>query len=60
MAGLNLLVAIIINWNAKHLGQAAEAREGTGLDCSPQLLAHISPLWWARILLTGECRWKTR
>lgn len=58
MAGLNLLAAIIIYWNTKHLGHAIKARKREGLDCSPELLAHISPLGWAHILLTGEYRWK--
>ncbi len=57
MAGLNLLTAIIIYWNTKHLGQAVASRRRNGLDCSPDLLAHISPLGWAYILLTGEYRW---
>lgn len=60
MAGLNLLAAIIIYWNTKHLGQAATSRRRAGLDCSPGLLAHISPLGWAHILLTGEYRWPKR
>ncbi|GLQ29054.1 Tn3 family transposase [Sulfitobacter pacificus] len=60
MAGLNLLAAIIIYWNTKHLGHAVTTRMRAGLDCSPQLLAHISPLGWAHILLTGEYRWKNR
>ncbi|PTQ66296.1 TnpA family transposase [Celeribacter persicus] len=60
MAGLNLLAAIIIYWNTKHLGYAVNARERDGLDCSPELLAHISPLGWAHILLTGEYRWKNQ
>ncbi|MGB7243411.1 MAG: Tn3 family transposase, partial [Sulfitobacter sp.] len=60
MAGLNLLAAIIIYWNTKHLGHAVAARKRAGLDCSSDLLAHISPLGWAHILLTGEYRWKTR
>ena len=60
MAGLNLLTAIIIYWNTKHLGHAATARNRAGLDCSPQLLSHISPLGWAHILLTGEYRWKNQ
>lgn len=58
MAGLNLLAAIIIYWNTKHLGQAVAARRRAGLDCQPELLAHISPLGWAHILLTGEYRWR--
>ncbi len=58
MAGLNLLAAIIIYWNTKHLGRAVTARDRAGLDCSPELLSHISPLGWAHILFTGEYRWK--
>jgi len=57
MAGLNLLAAIVIYWNTKHLGHAIAARRRAGLDCPPDLLAHISPLGWAHILLTGEYRW---
>lgn len=57
MAGLNLLAAIIIYWNTKHLGNAVTQRQHDGLDCPAELLAHISPLGWAHILLTGEYRW---
>jgi hypothetical protein len=57
MAGQNLLAATIICWNTKHLGNAVAGRRGINLDCSPDLLAHISPLGWAHILLTGEYRW---
>ena len=57
MAGLNLLAAIIIYWNTKHLGNAVTQRQHEGLDCPAELLAHISPLGWAHILLTGEYRW---
>lgn len=60
IAGLNLLAAIIIYWNTKHLGHAVLERERGGLDCSSELLAHISPLGWAHILLIGEYRWKTQ
>ncbi len=60
MAGLNLLAAIIIFWNTKHLGHAVSDRKRAGLDCAPELLSHISPLGWAHILLTGEYRWKNR
>lgn len=57
MAGLNLLAAIIIYWNTDQLGKAVAQRKRAGLDCSPDLLAHISPLGWAHILITGEYRW---
>ena len=60
MAGLNLLAAIIIYWNTKQLGHAVDSRHSDGLDCSANLLAHISPLGWAHILLTGEYRWPKR
>jgi len=57
-AGLNLLTAIIIYWNTKHLGQAIAARKRAGFDSFTELVAHISPLGWAEILLTGEYRWQ--
>lgn len=57
IAGLNLLTAIIIYWNTVHLGHAVAERRNEGLDAPPELLAHISPLGWAHILLTGEYLW---
>ena len=60
MAGLNLLAAIIIYWNTKHLGRAVTASRRAGLNYAPDLLRHISPLGWAHILLTGEYRWPKR
>lgn len=39
------------------LGQAVAERRNEGLDVPPELLAHISPLGWAHILLTGEYLW---
>ena len=44
IAGLNLLTAIIIYWNIKQLGMAVAQRQKVGLDCSTELLAHISLL----------------
>ena len=60
MAGLNLLAAIVIYWNTAHLGEAVRQRKHAGLTVEPELLAHISPLGWAHILLTGEYRWPKR
>ena len=57
MAGLNLLAAIVIYWNTKHLSRVLKERECAGLSCAPEFLAHTSPLGWAHILLTGEYRW---
>ncbi|OSM08615.1 putative TnpA family transposase [Magnetofaba australis IT-1] len=60
MAGLNLLAAIVIYWNTARLGEAVAQRKRTGLPVPPELLAHISPLGWSHILLTGEYRWPKR
>ena len=60
MAGLNLLAAIVIYWNTAHLGEAVRQRKHADLTVEPELLAHISPLGWAHILLTGEYRWPKR
>ena len=57
IAGLNLLAAIVIYWNTLHIGHAVAQRQSDGLSVPPELLAHISPLGWAHILLTGEYRW---
>ena len=60
MAGLNLLAAIVIYWNTVRLGEAVRQRKRAGLPVEPELLAHISPLGWGHILLTGEYRWPRR
>ncbi|RWH81196.1 MAG: hypothetical protein EOR77_01535 [Mesorhizobium sp.] len=39
------------------LGHAVAERRNEGYDVPPDLLAHISPLAWAHILLTGEYLW---
>ena len=60
MAGLNLLAAIVIYWNTVRLGEAVASRRRAGLPVSPELLAHISPLGWAHLLINGEYRWRKR
>ena len=57
VAGLNLLAAIIIYWNTLKLGDAVFARRQAGLETPGELLAHVSPLGWEHINLTGEYRW---
>jgi hypothetical protein len=56
MAVPNLLAAIIVHWNIKHLGQAVTARNHANPDCPQQLLAQTSSLGWTHILLAGEYR----
>ena len=55
--GLNLLAAIVIYWNMLHLGYGVAQVQSDGLSVLSELLACISPLGWAHILLTGEHRW---
>ena len=51
------LAAIIIYWNTLKLGDAVFARKQAGLEIPGELLAHVSPLGWEHINLTGEYRW---
>ena len=57
IAGLNLLAAVIIYWNTKHLGNIIAKRRKQGIHDPDDMLSHVSPLGWAHILLTGEYRW---
>ena len=57
MAGLNLLAAIIIYWNVARLGEIVAQLTASSVPPDPALLAHVSPLGWEHILLTGEYRW---
>ena len=57
VAGLNLLAAIIIYWNTLKLGEAVFARQEAGIEVPAEFLAHVSPLGWEHINLTGEYRW---
>lgn len=60
IAALHLLTAIIIHWNTIHIGHAVAERQKEELVVSSELLAHISPLGWTHILLTGEYLWPKR
>ena len=39
------------------LGEAVLAREKAGIDTPAEFLAHVSPLGWEHINLSGEYRW---
>jgi TnpA family transposase len=55
-SGLNLLVAAIILWNTRYLGRAVAALRGVG-EAPDDLLAHLSPLGWEHVNLTGDYVW---
>jgi TnpA family transposase len=53
-SGLNLLVAAIILWNTTYLQRAIDYLSNQGHDPVPGDLAHLSPLGWEHINLTGD------
>ena len=55
-SGLNLLVAAITLWNTRYLNRAVAALRETE-DVPDHLLAHLSPLGWEHINLTGDYVW---
>jgi TnpA family transposase len=57
MLHLNLLAAIIIYWNTKHLGNIIHDKQQQGMHIPSEQLAHLSPLGWEHIILTGFYQW---
>ena len=55
-SGLNLLIAAITLWNTRYLNRAIAALRETEV-VPDQLLAHLSPLGWEHINLTGDYVW---
>ena len=55
--GLNLLVAAIVLWNSRYLGEAVVALRRHGYDVPDQILALVWPLAWDHINLTGDYTW---
>ena len=57
-SGLNLVVAAIVLWNTIYIERAVESLRERGQAISDDLLAHLSPLGWEHINLTGDYVWK--
>jgi TnpA family transposase len=57
-SGLNLLVTAIILWNTRYLEHAIAALR-TVEDVPDHRLAHLSPLGWEHVNLTGDYIWNT-
>jgi hypothetical protein len=55
-SGLNLLVTAITLWNTRYLNRAVAALREVE-DVPDRLLAHLSPLGWEHINLTGDYVW---
>jgi TnpA family transposase len=58
-SGLNLLVTAIILWNTRYLDRAVAALR-QAQDVPDQLLAHLSPLGWEHVNLTGDYIWSAQ
>ena len=56
-SGLTFLSAAIALWNAVYLGRAVETLKAMGEEVPDEYLAHLSPLEWEHITLTGVYRW---
>jgi hypothetical protein len=59
-SGLDLLVTAILLWNTTDLQRAVGHLRKQGHHPAPGDLAHLSPLGWEHINLTGDYRWGIR
>jgi TnpA family transposase len=57
-SGLNLLIAAIAYWNTVYLGRAADHLRYSGMQIDETLFAHVSPMGWSHIGLTGDYLWE--
>ena len=57
MMNLNLLTAIIIYWNTKHIGRIIHSMKQQGCILPSEKLEHLSPLGWEHIIITGFYEW---
>jgi TnpA family transposase len=58
-SGLALVAAAVALWNTIYLGRAVNALRSRGEVVPDGLLAHLAPLGWQHINLTGDYLWGT-
>ena len=56
-SGLSVLTAAIVHWNTVYLDRAAQHLRAEGITIPDDLLAHVAPLGWEHIALTGDYVW---
>jgi TnpA family transposase len=56
-SGLSLITAAIVHWNTVYLDQAVQHLRALGTAIPDDLLAHVAPLGWEHIALTGDYIW---
>ena len=57
-SGLNLVVACIVLWNTVYVERAVAVLRQRGREIPDDLLAHLSPLAWEHVNLTGDYAWR--
>lgn len=57
-SALNLVTAAIVYWNTLYMGRAVERLRASGHPAPDHLLAHVAPLGWTHISLTGDYLWR--
>ena len=58
-SGLSLMTAANIHWNGVYLERAVQHLRDQGVHIPDDLLAHVAPLGWEHIALTGDYDWNT-
>jgi Tn3 transposase DDE domain len=53
-SGLTFVTAAIVHWNTVHLDLAVQHLRMRGVNIPDGLLAHVAPLGWEHIALTGD------
>jgi TnpA family transposase len=56
-SGLSLITAAIVHWNTVYLDRAVRQLRARGVAVPDDLLAHVAPLGWEHIGLTGDYVW---
>jgi len=56
-SGLSLITAAIVHWNTVYLDRAVQHLRARGVTILDDLLAHVAPLGWEHIALTGDYIW---
>lgn len=56
-SGLALVVAAITLWNTRYLARALDVLRRRGETIPSEWLAHIAPLGWQHVNLTGDYLW---
>ena len=56
-SGLSLIAAAIVHWNTVYLDRAVQHLRARGVTIPDDLLAHVAPLGWEHIALTGDYIW---